>query len=82
MMERKSIASLPHGFYKATSSPIKTVGMLKGQAKGTDERYRKSNTVIDLENNISQTAAHKVIKEDLTWFSVCLHVVFSFSSTY
>ena len=43
-MEGDFIKSLPDGFYKAISSPIKTMCMLKGQSKNT-----RSKPVIDLE---------------------------------
>jgi hypothetical protein len=44
-MESKYIASLPDGFYNHISSPIKTMSVLKKQAKGS-----KVRPVIDLEN--------------------------------
>ena len=44
-MECKYIASLPHGFYNAISSPIKTMHILKKLDRGD-----KGRTVLDLEN--------------------------------
>ena len=45
-LEREFIPSLPDGFYKLISSPIKTMCMLKGQTKGTKP---KPVLLIDLE---------------------------------
>ena len=48
-MEVKFISSLPDSFYKTISSPIKTICLLKGNAKGT-----KSKQVRDLETIFPQ----------------------------
>ena len=37
-MDREFIASLPDGFYKASSIRIQTMCMFKGQAKGTKSK--------------------------------------------
>ena len=45
----KFIASLPDGFYKTISTPIKTICLLKGQTKGT-----QSKQVLDVETTFLQ----------------------------
>ena len=63
-MENEFIANLPDGFYKAISSTVKRMYMLKPQTKGI-----KSKPVdpIDLE-----TIFLRLLPEDKTWSFVCL----------
>ena len=61
-MENNFIANLPDGFYKAISSTVKTMCMLKGQTKGI-----QSKPVIDLE-----TIFLRLLAEDRTGSFVCL----------